>query len=181
LPLLVVVVLAVGAAPLTRGGLESVLQHKEDARNAGFYPVDPIYPWFNEEIDAPRVVLASDRLSARIPAFSDETNVVSRRGSLVLKVLPKLEQRAPGQIEVPQGSLDVQKFFHGTDLRTGIEILRRHEVDYVMVPAGSRLGRFVDGLPGAEPVAEPSKRYDLYSVNLRKLGGQLETARGKNA
>jgi hypothetical protein len=181
LPLLVVIVLAVGAAPLTRNGLESVLQHKEDARKAGFYPVDPIYPWFREEIDSPRVVLASDLLSARIPAYSADANVVSRRGSLVLKVLPKLEQRAPGQIEVPQGSLDVQKFFNGTDLRTGIEILRRHEVDYVMVPAGSQLGRSVDGLPGAEPVAEPSERYDLYSVDLRKLGGPLGTDRAETA
>jgi hypothetical protein len=97
LPLLVVVVLAVGAAPLARDGLESVLKHKEDARKAGFYLVDPIYLWFRDEIDSPRVVLASDLLSARIPAFSDEANVVSRRGSLVLKVLPKLEQRAPAR------------------------------------------------------------------------------------
>jgi hypothetical protein len=181
LPLLVVIVLAVGAAPLTRNGLESVLQHKEDARKAGFYPVDPIYTWFKEEIDSPRVVLASDLLSARIPAYSSDANVVSRRGSLVLKVLPKLEQRAPGQIEVPQGSLDVQKFFHGTDLRTGIEILRRHEVDYVMVPAGSQLGRSVAGLPGAKPIAEPSERYDLYSVDLRKFGRPPETARAETA
>ena len=175
------VVLAVGAAPLARDALESVLKHKEDARKAGFYPVDPIYLWFRDEIDSPRVVLASDLLSARIPAFSDEANVVSRRGSLVLKVLPKLEQRAPGQIEVPQGALDVQKFFHGTDFATGIKILRRHEVDYVMVPAGSQLGRAVGGLPGTEPVVEPSERYDLYSVNLRKLGGPLAAAPGEDA
>ena len=181
LPLLVVFVLAIGAAPRVRDGLESVLQHKEDAREAGFYPVDPIYPWFRDEIGVPRVILASDLLSARIPAFSADANVVSRRGSLVLKVLPKLEQRAPGKIEVPQGTLDVQKFFNGTDDQTGIEILRRHEVDYVMVPAASQLGRSLDGLPGIEPVTEPSVRYDLYSVNLRKLGGPLRAAPGEGA
>jgi hypothetical protein len=170
LPLLVILVLAIGAVPLTRDGLTSLFKHKEDAREAGFYPVDPIYPWFTDEIDSPRVVLASDLLSARIPAYSAEANVVSRRGSLVLKVLPDLEQRAPGQIKVPQGSLDVQKFFHGTDLRTGIEILRRHEVDYVMVEADSKLDAGLNNLSGFEPVREPSPRYDLYAVKLESLG-----------
>jgi len=179
LPLLVVIALTIGAVPLTREGLESVLQHKEDARAAGVYPVDPIYPWFRDEIDSPQVVLASDLLSARIPAYSSDANVVSRRGSLVLKVLPKLEQRVPGQIEVPQGSIDVQKFFSGTDLRTGIEILRRHEVDYVMVPADSQLGRSLEELLGFERVKEPSSRQDLYAVDLRKAS-RLPAAAGQS-
>ena len=178
LPLLVVAALAIGAVPPTRDGLESVLQHKEDARLSGFYPVDPIYPWFRDEIDSPRVVLASDLLSARIPAYSSDANVVSRRGSLLLKVLPKLKQRAPGRVEVPQGSLDVQKFFHGTDFRTRVDILRRHEVDYVMVPASSQLGRSLDQRIGFERVAEPSPRHDLYAVDLQSLG-RLQAAAGQ--
>ncbi len=178
MPLLLVLILAIGAVPVTRDGLESVLQHKEDARAGGFYPVDPIYPWFRDEIDSPQVVLASDLLSARIPAFSAEANVVSRRGSLVLKVLPKLEQRVPGQIEVPQGSIDVQKFFNGTDLQTGIEILRRYEVDYVMVPAGSQLGRTLETMLGFERVREPSPRQDLYAVDLKEAG-RLQNAAGQ--
>ncbi len=167
---MVVILLALGAAPLTREGLASVFEHKEAARSSGFYPVDLIYPWFRDEIDSPRVVLASDLLSARIPAYSPEANVVSRRGSLVLGVLPELEERAPGRIEVPQGALDVQEFFRGTDLGTGIEILRRHRVDYVMVESGSRLDGALDNLPGFEPVREPSPRYDLYAVDLQRLG-----------
>jgi len=178
LPLLVVAALAIGAVPPTREGLESVLQYKEDVRLSGFYPVDPIYPWFRDELDSPRVVLASDLLSARIPAYSSDANVVSRRGSLLLKVLPKLKQRAPGRIEVPQGSLDVQKFFHGTDFRTRIDILRRHEVDYVMVPAGSQLGRSLNQRIGFERVAEPSPRHDLYAVDLQSLG-RLQAAAGQ--
>ena len=179
LPLLVVAALTIGAVPPTREGLESVLQYKEDVRLSGFYPVDPIYPWFRDEIDSPRVVLASDLLSARIPAYSSDANVVSRRGSLLLKVLPKLKQRAPGRIEVPQGSLDVQKFFHGTDFRTRIDILRRHEVDYVMVPADSQLGRSLDQRIGFERVREPSPNQDLYAVDLQSLGW-LQAAAGQS-
>jgi len=170
LPLLILIVLTIGAVPLYRDGFASIMQHKEASRSAGFYPVDPIYPWFRDEIDSPQVILASDLLSARIPAFSSEANVVSRRGSLVLKVLPKLEERVPGRIEVPQGARDVQEFFNGTDLDTAIEILRRHRVDYVMIESGSGLAGALDTLPGFEPVREPSARQDLYAVDLQKLG-----------
>jgi len=102
--------------------------------------------------------------------------VVSRRGGLVLRVLPELEERAPGRIDVPQGSLDVREFFNGTDLGTGVEILRRHEVDYVMVHSGSQLDRAMDELPGSEPVKEPSERYDVYDVDLQRLGRLVATA-----
>ena len=186
LPILLVVFLVVATVPFTRNGLEAVLEYKESAREKGFYPVDPIYPWIRDEITSPQVVLASDVRSARIPAYSSEANVVSRRGGLVLKVLPELEERVPGQIEVPQGSLDVkeffrgpdlrtgtlyaQEFFRGTDLQTGIEILRRHEVGYVLVESDSRLDRAMGELQGFEPVKEPSERYDLYDVDLRSLG-----------
>ena len=175
LPLLLVVALTVAAVPWTMPGIELVQRHKESARAMGFYPPDPIFTWFRDELASPVVVLASDLQSARIPSYSSEANVVSRRGSLVLRVLPKLEQRAPGQIEVPQGSLDVQRFFSGTDLRTGVEILHRHEVDYVMVRSNSQLDRTIGELPGFEPVSEPSERYDVYDVDLQRLDRLLDT------
>jgi Family of unknown function (DUF6077) len=175
LPLLLVVVLAVAAVPRTMDGIELVQRHIEEARKMGFYPPDPIYPWFRDEVASPVVVLAPDLLGARIPAYSSEANVVSRRGSLVLKVLHKLEQRAPGHIEVPQGSLDVREFFNGTDLGTAVEILHRHEVDYVMVSSDSQLNRTIEELPGFEPVSEPSERYDLYKVDLQRLDRLLDT------
>jgi Family of unknown function (DUF6077) len=176
LPLLLVVALTVTAVPWAKAGVELVQRHKEAARSQGVYPIDPIYPWFRNEIASPSVVLASDLYSARIPSYSSEANVVSRRGSLVLRVLPQLKRRATGQIEVPQGSLDVREFFSGTDLETGVEILRRHEVDYVMVRSNSKLGKTIDGLPGFAPVGEPSKRYDVYEVDLPTLGWLLDTA-----
>ena len=169
LPLLLVIVLTVAAVPRVTAGIDLVQRHKEAARAQGFYPADPIYPWFHDELNSPAVVLASDLQSIRIPAYSSEANVVSRRGSLVLHVLPQLEKQAPGQIEAPQGALDIQEFFNGADLQRRVEILRRHQVDYVMVGASSQLNGTLDELPGFDSLKEPSKRYNLYAVHLRTI------------
>ena len=169
-PPMLVVVLALAAVPAASEGLDPILKHREDSRAAGFYPVDPLYPWFRDEITTPTVILASDLLGARIPAYSPDANVVSRRGGLVLNALPRLEKRVPGQIEVPQGAVDVRKFFAGTSIRTGVEILRRHQVDYVMVNENTQLDAALNRLNGFTPIEEPSNRYDLYEVNLQKIG-----------
>ena len=169
LPALLIVALSVATVPQARQGIESIQAHREASRTSGFYPSDPIFPWFRDEMSSPVVVLAPDIQSARIPAYSSEANVVSRRGGLVLRVLPQLENRAPGQIEVPQGSLDVRDFFSGTTLQEGVEILRRNDVDYVMVANDSPLTGALDRLSGFTPVQTPSERYALYAVDLQKL------------
>jgi hypothetical protein len=169
LPLLLLVVLTVAAVPQARPGLESIAAHREASRESGSYPSDPIFPWFRDEVRSPVVVLARDVPSARIPAYSSEANVVSRRGSLVLKVLPELKRRVPGEIEVPQGSLDVRDFFGETNEQHRTEILRRNNVDYVMIQKDSPLvGRF-ERSPAFEPVDTPSERYVLFAVDLGKL------------
>ncbi len=162
-----------GRAP--NDGLELVERHKEAAGSSGFWPSDPIFSWFRDEVTSPVVVLASDVYSARIPSYSSEANVISRRGTLVLRGLPELKQRVGGHIEVPQGSLDVQEFFYGTDLETGVEILRCNKVDFVMIRSDSRLNRAVEKLAGFEPVREPSKRYEVYSVDLPTPSRLLNT------
>ena len=169
LPALVIVALTVAALPRAGQGIDSIMAHREASRKSGFYPSDPIYPWFRGEIHSPVVVLAPDIQSARIPAYSSEANVVSRRGGLVLRVLPELQKRVSGQIEVPQGSLDVREFFTGTTLQKGVEILRRNNVDYVMVAKDSQLADSLERLSGFTPVKTPSERYDLYAVDLQKL------------
>jgi hypothetical protein len=171
LPVLLVVALTVVAWPHARQGMESIGKHREASRKAGYYPSDPIFPWFRDEIHAPVVVLAPDLQSARIPAYSADANVVSRRGSLVLRVLPELEKRVPGKIEVPQGSLDVKHFFYDSTLEGRMEILRRNKVDYVMLPKESALADPLERLPGLTPVHTPSGRYLLLAVDRSKLPG----------
>src|SRR5215210_7083723 len=169
LPTIVVVALTFASVPQAQSGMESIQAHRETSRTSGFYPSDPLFCWFRDEINSPVVVLAPDIQSARIPAYSYEANVVSRRGGLVLRVLPELQKRAPGQIEVPQGSLDVREFFSGTTLQRVVEILRRNDVDYVMVAKDSQLTGSLERLSGFTPMETPSGRYDLYSVDLEKL------------
>jgi uncharacterized protein DUF6077 len=169
LPLLLVVALMALSWTWATHGIGLVRDYGEFARSSGLYPPDPIYPWLGEELTSPAVVLAREVQSVRIPAYSSEANVVSRRGSLVLRVLPALERRAPGEIEAPRGALDVREFFVGTTLGRKVEILRRHDVDYVMVETGTRLSRTLGSQPGFERVSEPSRRYDLYGVDLRTL------------
>lgn len=169
LPVLLVLGLVVAAIPQARPGWESIAAHREASRESGYYPSDPIYPWLRDEVHSPEVVMAPDLQGARIPAYSAEANVVSRRGSLVLRVLPELKERAPGQIEVPQGSIDVRDFYSGTTLERGMEILRRNHVDYVMAEKGSPLAGSLDRLPGFSLVDTPGVRYDLYAVDLGKL------------
>ena len=169
LPVLLVVAMTIAALPHARQGMESIEKHKEASRKAGYYPSDPIFPWFRDEIHAPVVVLAPDLQSARIPAYSADANVVSRRGSLVLRVLPELEKRVPGKIEVPQGSLDVKHFFYDSTLEGRMEILRRNKVDYVMLPKESALSDPLERLPGLTPLHTPSERYVLLAVDRSKL------------
>jgi hypothetical protein len=171
LPVLLVVALTVAAVPQARPGMESIQKHKEASREAGYYPSDPIFPWFRDEIRSPVVVLAPDLQSARIPAYSAEANVVSRRGSLVLRVLPELEKRIQGRIEIPQGSLDVRNFFYDSTLQKRMEILRRNKVDYVMFPENSPLVDSLKRLPGFTTVDTPGERYVLLAVDREKLPG----------
>ena len=171
LPLLLAVALTIAALPQARVGVESIGKHREASREAGYYPSDLIFPWFRDEVHSPVVVLAPDLQSARIPAYSADANVVSRRGSLVLRVLPELKERVTGRIEVPQGSLDVKHFFYDATLEKRREILRRNKVDFVMFPEDSALIDSLKEQPGFTPVDTPSQRYVLFAVDREKLPG----------
>jgi hypothetical protein len=113
--------------------------------------------------------MAPDLQNARIPAYSAETNVISRRGSLVLRALPELEERVRGEIDVPQGSLDVRNFFYDSTLEKRMEILRRNKVDYVMLPEASPLVDALGQQPGFTTVHTPGERYVLLAVDRDKI------------
>jgi Family of unknown function (DUF6077) len=169
LPVLLVIVLTAATMPQARQAMQSTMAHKEASREAGYYPSDPIFPWFRDEIRSPVVVMAPDLQNARIPAYSAETNVISRRGSLVLRALPELEERVRGEIDVPQGSLDVRNFFYDSTLEKRMEILRRNKVDYVMLPEASPLVDALGQQPGFTTVHTPGERYVLLAVDRDKI------------
>jgi hypothetical protein len=115
-------------------------------------------------------VLAPDLENTCIPAYSASTNVVSLRGVSVLDRLPALERRAPGRIEAPQRALDVRRFFRDSTPEEKAEILRRYEVDYVLLRADSPLREYLEGRPGFAVVETPGDWYRLFAVDLQRLG-----------
>ena len=51
-----------------------------------------------------------------------------------------------------------------------LQILRRYEVDYAMIPAGSPLNVILEQQPGFSAIDTPGTKYTLYVVDLSKLG-----------
>jgi hypothetical protein len=172
LPLALVVALMAVAAPAAANGVRETYEADEIARNGGSC-FDPILTWMRDEITEPAVVLGPDAVNTCIPAYSAQANVVSFRGALVLGVLPALEDRAPGQIEVPQSAFDVRMFFSGRlTVSEAIRMLREYEVDYVLIQTDSPLNEPLQRLPGFSLVEDtPGERYTMYAVDRDRLGG----------
>jgi Family of unknown function (DUF6077) len=166
LPVVLVGVMAALAAPAALAGAEDI-SDTQDVR-IRCSPAEPVFGWIRANVKEPSVVLAPDAENTCIPAYSASANVVSLRGGLILDVLPALERRAPGQIDVPQRVLDVRRFFHGSTQKE--EILRRYEVDYVLLYENPSLERQLEKLRGITAIETPGERYSLYAVDTRSLG-----------
>lgn len=164
LPLLLVCALMVAAAPVSAGKAMAVYQAVGGARSPGMC-FDPAFRWVRDHVEEASVVLAPDLENTCIPAYSAEANVVSLRGGLLLRVLPALRGRAPGGVEVPQGTLDVRSFFYGSTPEEKLRILARYDADYVMVRAGSPLNETLGSRPGFATAYTSPGGYSLYAVN----------------
>jgi hypothetical protein len=170
LPLALVVAMAAVVAPSAVAGAEAVHRTDEERAKHPAFVFDPIFYWMRDNIEDPSVVLAPDVENTFIPAYSASANVVSLRGAAVLDRLTALERRAPGQIEVPRRALDVRRFFRDSTPEEKAEILRRYEVDYVLLRADSPLREYLEGRPGFAVVETPGDWYRLYAVDLQRLG-----------
>jgi Family of unknown function (DUF6077) len=166
LPVVLVGAMAAVAAPAVVAGAGDIYRTGDVRSRCS--PAEPVFGWVRDNIREPSVVLAPDAENTCIPAYSASANVVSLRGGLILDVLPALERRAPRQIDVPQRVLDVRTFFH--DSPPQVEILRRYEVDYVLLYANPSLSRQLGNLPGITAIETPGENYSLHAVESRKLG-----------
>jgi hypothetical protein len=169
LPVAVVLTIMAAATPVSLDEVNAVYRAAKGAQGSGRC-LDPIFHWMQDNIRETSVVLAPDMENTCIPAYSANANVVSLRGGLVLWVLPALERRAPGQIDLPRGALDVWKFFSRSTLAEKVRILRRYEVDYAMLPADSPLNGTLKRQPGFTAIDTPGEKYSLYAVDRSKLG-----------
>ncbi len=167
LPLVLLGALMWVAAPASVTGAEDVHRSEEIAQSPRSC-FDPVFRWIGANIKEPSVVLAPDEENTCIPAYSASANVVSLRGGTVLGVLPILERRVPGRIEVPRGTVDVRSFFSGPALVESVQILHRHKVDYVLLYESPSLGKQLGRLPGTTAIVTPGERYSLYAVNHQK-------------
>jgi uncharacterized membrane protein len=181
LPLALVAVLIAASVPPIAAQAEDAYRAAEvraaedgeaEDRDLTSYHPDPIYPWMRDNIREPSVLLAPDSASTAVAAYSAPMNVVSYRSEAWIRDRALLEERAGGRIEIPQRALDLHAFFYDVDLETGgYEILRRYNVDYIMVSVGSSLDERLKTLPGFSPVRDtPREEYSLYAVDLRELG-----------
>jgi Family of unknown function (DUF6077) len=167
LPLMLVCALMVAVAPNVAEA-KAVYQAIEGTERPS--PCfDPVFDWIQDNIKKTSVVLAPDKENTCIPAYSTHANVVSLRGGLLLRALPALEKRVPGQIEVPQGDLDVRSFYRRSTVEGKVRILQRYEVDYLIVQTNSPLMRLLKKQPGLTPINIPSDQYVLYAVKRSKL------------
>src|SRR5215207_7072996 len=171
LPLALVVLLTAAAAPPSVEKAMGLYRKFEVARTSNYDP-DPIYPWIRENIRDPGVLLARDSANNPLPAYSASLNVVSQRGEGMIRDRDELEKLAGSHIDIPQRYLDVHSFFFGPTLDAeAYAILRRYDVDYLMVYAGRSLDERLKTLPGFSPVDDaPRERYSLYNVDLENLG-----------
>ncbi|HEX2180678.1 MAG TPA: DUF6077 domain-containing protein [Rubrobacteraceae bacterium] len=177
LPLALVAGLTAAAWSPAAEGARDLYHTGDEAGPAGRSCVDQIFPWLGSALDRPSVVLAPDLENTCIPSYSADANVVSLRGGSILGVLPELEERTGGRVEVPQGVSDVRTFFNGPTDEEMVEVLRRHDADYVMVPTTSRFDKFQRSLlykrlrstPLFIEVNAPGQGYALFAVDKRRL------------
>jgi hypothetical protein len=171
LPLLLVAILLTVATPLAVAKAVGLYRENEVARTSDYDP-DPIHPWIRDNLKEPGVLLARDSVNNVIPAYSVSIDVVSQRGEGMIRDRDELERRAGSEIQIPRRYLDVHDFFFGPTLDgEAHEILRRYEVDYLMVYAGGPLDERLKTLPGFSAVAgAPKDKYGLYAVDLEELG-----------
>jgi hypothetical protein len=171
LPLALLAVLMALAAPPALARAVGLYREFEVARTSNYHP-DPIFPWIRDNLKGPGVLFARDSVNNVIPAYSTSVDVVSQRGEGMIRDRDELERRAGSGIGIPRRYLDVHDFFFGPTLdREAHEILRRYEVDYLMVYADGPLDRRLRTLPGFSAVdGAPRAKYGLYAVDPGKLG-----------
>lgn len=168
LPLALVCALTVAVAPAAGLAMGRVLDSRS-VPQAVTHPLDPAFRWMGANIKEPAVVLAPDMENTIIPVYSAQANVASLRGNLILRILPALEERVPGEIERPSGAIDVNRFFSGPSIPEATDIIRRYEADYLLVHANTPLDRQLLTLPGFTRLGVPGERYGLYKVDRREL------------
>ncbi|CAN5886548.1 hypothetical protein BH23ACT11_BH23ACT11_23820 [soil metagenome] len=134
----------------------------------------PVYRWLDKTITTPSVVLARSNDNTCIPVYSANANLVDVRGGVLITNEAVLERVTGQEIEISRRAVDVRQFATTRTVDEElISILKRYEVDYVLV-GKPPLARDIDeriksGSSGFTRMAPPGKGYAVYEVNLQEL------------
>ena len=172
-PLVALVIVCGLAGVIAPPGIAEVARtygYKNPEAVAADTRLDPVFRWMGRNITEPSVVLAPDSENIVIPAYSSEANVISFRGEPVMDNLEDLERVSGQEIEVPQRSLDMRAFYRTAGPEERQEILRRYNVDYVLIPAANPLVPELEATPNLTRLDTPGEQYILFAVNLGDLG-----------
>lgn len=170
LPLALMSGLVLAAAPCSATMAVGLYREYEVAHTSNYYP-DPIYPWIGDHIKRPALLLAPDAKSTAIPAYSASVNVLSYRSEGKVQNRETLERIAGSPIDFPRRYIDSYRFFSDPTLGRGDrEILRRYEVDYLMVRNGGLLAEQLQTMSGFSAMeGAPAQGYGLYKVDLTDI------------
>jgi hypothetical protein len=170
-PLVLVVVLVAAATPASVAGAKYVYETSKAVQGRAFC-LDPTFRWIGSNIKEPSVVFAPDEENTCIPAYSAQANVLTLRSGPVLIDRPALAQRTGEPIVLSRSVQDTLRFFYfPTSSSEIIRIVRRYEVDYVMVHANSARDEQLERLTGFIAINTLGDQYRLYAVDRQKISG----------
>lgn len=149
LPVLLVVVLVAATSPASVAAVRSANEKGEVPQDEASC-LDPVFDWIQGEVAEPSTVLAPYEENSCLPARDADANVAALRG-------------ISGDTRTEN---DLFNFYSSFTLGArGEELLRREEVDYVLVPSDSPLNAQLRHLPGFAALNNPGERYELYGVD----------------
>lgn len=153
LPILLVVVLVAATSPVSFAAIRTADEFGEvPIDEASCY--DPVFSWMQSEITEPTTVLAPYKENSCVPAYAANANVVTLRGL-------SRDDRA---------ARDLRSFYNSSVLgEQNLQLVRRMEAGYVLLPKDSPLNAQLRHLPGFAALDNPGERYDLYRVDQSAL------------
>ena len=176
LPTLVLVVLAVAAAPTAATGARAKSALGETAQDRSTC-VDPAFSRLEELMTTASTVLAPDAENGCIPAYATYANVASYRSAGLLGSQENAGGSSGGGPKVAQGVIDVRDFFKSNALdEKMVETIRINEADFLLLETGSPLNSQLAHAPGFTPLDSPGERYRLYGVDRDELVATPVTA-----
>lgn len=146
----------------------------KSAGKSSFPCSESVFRWIGDAIHTPSVVLSRDPANNCIPAYSASANVVSLRGTGIIKNERAYENALSREIEIPQRARDVQAFSKARTVNRRLaRTISRYGVDYVLVRGSTPLDRSMDDSPRFAGTNAPRETFTLYRVKDADTAGSI--------